>query len=174
MTTKLISLSLTSDQATAIDQAIGVLENQLQGLVSLSLDTRRGVAKMGSKSEAFCRKTINAMELYPQIIPPTISVGEARADLDTLDQMRPFFERLRRLAQRSADSELALGSDIMIASLDGYRVLKALGRSRGIEALNRELGDRRFGKSSRPAAGAVADAAPATAPTPVRELKIAA
>jgi len=151
MSHNLISITLTNDQITAIDHAIGELENQLQGLVSLSINARRTAAKMGPKSEAFCRQTINALELYPQVVPPSVGVEDARSDLNMLDQLRPLFQRLHRLSQRSADSELALGSDVMVAALQGYRVLKAVGRSQGLEVLRRELGDSRFSKTPRAA-----------------------
>ena len=149
MSQNLISITLSNDQITAIDHAIGETENLLQGLVSLSIDARRTAAKMGPKSEAFCRQTITALRLYPQVVPPSVGVEEARFDLDMLDQLRPLFQRLHRLSQRAADSELALGSDVMVASLQGYRVLKAVGRSEGLESLRRELGDSRFSKTAR-------------------------
>jgi len=158
MSQNLISITLTNDQIVAIDHAIGELENQLQSLVSLSIDARRTAAKMGPKSEAFCRQTINALRLYPQVVPQSIGVEEAHSDLDMLDQLRPLFQRLHRLSQRSADSELALGSDVMVAALQGYGVLKAVGRSQGLETLRRELGDSRFSKTAR--------AAPKVPPTP--------
>ena len=69
MSQNLISITLTNDQITAIDHAIGELENQLQGLVSLSINARRSASKMGPKSEAFCRQTINALRLYPHVVP---------------------------------------------------------------------------------------------------------
>jgi len=144
MSQNLVSLSLTSDQIAAIDHAIGALENQLQGLVSLSIDMRRSTAKMGPKSEAFCRQTINALRLYPQVVPPSIDVDDAHSDLETIDQLRPLFQRMHRLSQRSADTEIALGSDVMVAALQGYRVLKAVGASQGLDALSRELGEHRF------------------------------
>ena len=152
MSQNLISITLTNDQITAIDHAIGELENQLQGLVSLSIGVRRSAAKMGPKSEAFCRQTINALRLHPQVVPPSIGVDEARSDIDTLDQLRPLFQRLHRLSQRSADTELALGSNVMVAALQGYGVLRAVGRNQGLEMLRRELGERRFAsRSTRPA-----------------------
>src|SRR6185369_7064739 len=92
MSQNLISITLTNDQITAIDHAIGELENQLQGLVSLSIDARRTAAKTGPKSEAFCRQTINALRLYPQVVPPGVGVEEARSDLNMLDQLRPLFQ----------------------------------------------------------------------------------
>ena len=151
MSQKLISITLTNDQIAAIEHAIGELENQLQGLVSLSIDARRAATKMGPKSEAFCRQTINALQNNPHVVPPSIGVEEARSDLDLLDQLRPLFQRVQRLSQRSADTELALGSDVMVAALEGYRVLKAVGRSQGLEMLRRELGGVRFAKSPRTA-----------------------
>ena len=149
MPQNLISLTLDNDQIAAIDRTIGELEGQLEGLVSLSLEARRAVSKMGPKSEAFCRQTINALRLYPEVVPPSIGVDEAHGDLDLLDQLRPLFQRVHRLSQRSADSELALGSDAMVTALAGYRVLKAVGRDHGLEALRRELGDRRFARNPR-------------------------
>ena len=152
MSQKLISITLTNDQIAAIEHAIGELENQLQGLVSLSIDARRTATKMGPKSEAFCRQTINALLTNPHVVPPSIGVDEARSDLDMLDQLRPLFQRVQRLSQRSADTELALGSDVMAAALQGYGVLKAVGRSQGLETLRRELGEHRFiPRSARPA-----------------------
>ena len=167
MSQNLISITLTNDQIVAIDHAIGELENQLQSLVSLSIDARRTAAKMGPKSEAFCRQTINALRLYPQVVPQSIGVEEAHSDLDMLDQLRPLFQRLHRLSQRSADSELALGSDVMVAALQGYGVLKAVGRGQGLETLRRELGGHRFSPKS-------ARAAPKALPVAPKALPVAA
>ena len=151
MSQNLTSITLSNDQIAAIDHAVGELENQLQGLASLSIDARRSATKMGPKSEAFCRQTINALRLNPLVVPASIGVDAARSSLDTLDQLRPVFQRMRRLAQRSSDTELALGSDVMVAALQGYGVLKAVGRNQGLETLRRELGERRFFKSARTA-----------------------
>jgi len=153
--------TLTSDQIAAIDNAVSGLENQLQSLLSLTIDERRGLTKMGSKSEAFCRQTINALNLYPQIASPTIGVDKATANVNMLDKLRPIFQRLHHLSERSSDSELALGSDIMKASLKGYRALRAFGRGEGLEMLSREIGERRF--NAKPARSAPAPAVPTAA-----------
>jgi hypothetical protein len=153
MSRNTIGFTLSSDQIAAIDNAVGALENQLQDFLSLTIDERRGLAKMGAKSEAFCRQTINALNLYPQIASPSIGVDKANANVALLDQLRPIFQRLHHLSERSTDTELAIGSDIMEASLKGYRALKAFGRGEGLENLSREIGERRFtAKPSRPAA----------------------
>jgi len=152
MSRNIAGFTLTNDQIAAIDNAVGGLENQLQDLLSLTIDQRRGLVKMGTKSEAFCRQTINALNLYPQIAPPSIGVGKANSNLNMLDQLRPIFQRLHHLSERSADTEVAISSDIMVASLKCYRALKAFGRGEGLETLSRQLGERRFNaKPARPA-----------------------
>ena len=167
MSQNLISITFSNDQIAAIGKAIGELENQLQALASLSIDARRSAAKMGPKSEAFCRQTINALRLYPQVVPPSIGADQAQSDLDTLDQLRPLFQRVHRLSQRATDTELALGSDAMVVALQGYGVLKAVGRNQGLDTLRRELGDRRFSKSARPVAAPVAVPVPTPTALPV-------
>ena len=139
---------MTPDELTAIDTSIADLETRLHGLVDLTVAQRRSAPKMGQKSEQFCRQIINTMELNPKVVPEGVGLADAKADLIALDQLRPRFQRLRRLAQRAVDSEMALGSDVMSTALQGYAMLKAIGASHGLEPLRRELGGR-FSKAAR-------------------------
>ena len=148
MNQNLISLTMTPDELTAIDTSIADLETRLHGLVDLTVAQRRSAPKMGRKSEQFCRRVINTLELNPKVVPEGVGLADAKADLIALDQLRPRFERLRRLAQRSVDSEMALGSDVMSTALQGYAMLKAIGTAHGLEPLRRELGGR-FSKTAR-------------------------
>jgi len=142
MSQNLVSIPLNNDQLVAIDATLATLEQQLASMVSLTVAQRRSASKMGAKSEAFCRQALNAMALNPQIVPPGVNLAEAQADLQVLDSLRPRFQRLRALAERSSDTELALGSDVMVAAREGYAVFRVIGRSRGLEGVSRELGQR--------------------------------
>ena len=148
MTQNLMSLALSADDLEAIDAALSALETRLTGLVALQPDERRGLTKMGDKSEAFCRQTLTVLAQNPQVIPPSFDLVEARADLAAVDVLRPRLARLRRLTERAEDSEMALGSDVMIASLEGYALLKVSGRNQGLEGLRQSL-SARFGKTAR-------------------------
>ena len=150
MSQNIISLSVSSDQLVAIDATLATLEQQLAGMVALTGAQRRSISKMGPKSEAFCRQALNTMALNPKIVPPGVDLAGAQADLEALDLLRPRFLRLQALAGRSADTELALGSDVMVAAREGYAVLKAIGRTRGLERVSRELGQR-FSRTPRAA-----------------------
>ncbi|MEO8672669.1 MAG: hypothetical protein ABI411_15220 [Tahibacter sp.] len=146
MSQNLVSLTLSDVELQAVDQAIATLESTLGGLVSLTTGQRRSFAKMGSKSETFCRQTLGALEMNPSLHPTSLGIDEGINDLRVLDQMRPRFRRLARLSERSADTEFALGSDVMHTALLGYAQLKLTGKHQGLEGLRKTL-SMRFSKS---------------------------
>lgn len=78
----------------------------------------------------------------PQVVPPSIDVAEAHADLDALDRLRPRLARLQRLSERAEDTEAALGSDVMSLALEGYALLKVAGKNQGLEGLRKDLSAR--------------------------------
>ena len=120
MTQNLISLDFGVYDIAAIDKALEILEAKFDRFVTLTPDQIRHLNKMGDKSEAFCRQAAVVLEENPQLIPPGFSVAELRQDVTDLDLMRPRFLRLRELLQKVDSTEMALGSDIINAALDGY------------------------------------------------------
>ena len=150
MTQNLVSLHLTDDDLAAIDTALETLEQKLATLVELSVDERRALTKMGEKSEAFCRQTLIVLAQNPQIIPGELSLREAENDLDHLDRLRPRFARLRRLAGRADDTEMALGSDILDFALDGYAVAKVIGKGAALETMKEAMSARYTRRRSEP------------------------
>lgn len=147
MSQNLLSLTLTDTQLSDIDNALSTLETALSGLISLTPDQRRGLTKMGPKSEAFCRQALTVLAENPQVIPPSVDLKEAQTDLATLDRLRPRLARLQRLTERAEDTDVALGSDVMALALEGYALLKVAGRNQGLEGLRKDL-SARFSKSA--------------------------
>ena len=144
----LVSLSLTDAQLSVIDQSLTDLETQLSGLIAMNAAQRKSLARMGDKSESFCRQTLNVLAQNPQVVPPSVALQDGLADLEALDRLRPRLQRMLRLTERAADTETALGSDVMSVALQGYALLKVAGRNQGLEGLRKELGSR-FAKSAR-------------------------
>ena len=137
-----ISLHLSNDDQAIIEGAIATLEQHLAGLIGLTPDERRELTKMGDKSEAFCRQAVITLGKHPDVLPRNFDVDEYRADLAALDALRPLLARLQRVYDRMVDSEMALGSDLMVASLEGYAHLKVAGRGDGLDTLKEALGAR--------------------------------
>jgi hypothetical protein len=151
----LVSLSLSNEDLAAADEAIATLRRVFAPLISLTSDEVRGLAKMGEKSEVFCRQTLAVLDANPQIVPPNLGLAEARADLAALDALRPRLTQLRQLTERASDTEVALGADIMATALEGYALLKVSGKDEGLKAVRKELGAR-WARSAPAAAATLA------------------
>jgi hypothetical protein len=158
MTQNLIDLELSAESLAAIDAALATLETHLTPLLGLDPAARRFLAKMGDKSEAFCRQAVVAFTQNAEVLPRNFDVAAYQRDLAALDALRPRRQRLDRLQELLEDTEMAVGSDLMNASLEGYAVLKVAGKGAGLDGL-RQMLSARFGRGRRETV--VAENAPA-------------
>jgi len=142
MSQNLISLNVTPDDLAAIAAAIATLQEKLGGLIELSVDQRRRLTKMGDKSEAFCRQTLIVLAQNKQLIPPELDLAEAERDLQNLDLLRPHLTSLRQLVAKADDTEMALGSDILNAALEGYALARVFGKGAGLDAVKEAMAGR--------------------------------
>lgn len=148
MSQNIVSLVLTADQLAAIDAALTTLEKNLSGLIALRPSQRQELRKMGDKSEHFCRQTMHVLANNPQIVPPTLGLADAQNDVAALDALRPRVKRIQQLNERARDTLIGLGSDIMTTSIEGYGILKVVGKNQGLDELRKELSVR-FSKTRR-------------------------
>ena len=143
MPQNLISIAIDDALATELGGAVDLLGARLADkTVSLDPDARRDLHKMGDKSEAFVRQTLMLLAQNRQVVPASLPIDEALADLAALDVIRPLLGRLQQLVERLRDTEMALGSDLMVAGTEGYALLKVVGRQQGLDAQVREIGAR--------------------------------
>ena len=151
MKQNLVSLEFSAAQLEAVDAALAALEKNLAELVTLTAEQRRKALKMGDGSEVFCRQTEMVLRQNPGMVPGDFSLDDYRLDLAALDALRPRLQRLRTLTDRADDTELALGSDILSASLDGYALTKVIGQGTGLDTLKAAMKTRLARKSRKPA-----------------------
>jgi hypothetical protein len=152
----LVSINLGAADLEALDTALATIQSVLGHGVALTTQQRRDLTKMGDKSEAFCRQTLGLLANNPQVVPPNLGLPDALADLAALDALRPRLEKLRQLAERGADTELALGSDMMATALEGYALLKVSGKGEALKAARRDL-SARFARQGKAKEEALAD-----------------
>jgi len=148
MAQNLISLALADADLAAIDGALATLEEKFANLIPLNPDEIRALAKIGDKSEAFCRQALVVLDQNRQVVPPSLDLNEALTDLRTIDALRPRLARLERLSKRADDTLIALGSDVLTAALEGYALLRISGKGQGLESLQQGLSTR-FAKNRR-------------------------
>lgn len=151
MPQNLVSIVIDDALATELAATATRLEDLLAGkTVSLHPDARRGGLKMGDKSEAFCRQTLGLLAGNRQVVPPSLQLDEALADLKALDAVRPLLLRLQQITERLRDTEMALGTDLMSAAVEGYGLLKLVGKQQGLDGQLKDLGAR-WARTRRPA-----------------------
>jgi len=97
---------------------------------------------MGDRSEAFCREAVAAFGEHADVLPRNFDLDGYRGDLEAFDALRPRRLSLARLLEKMEHTEMALGSDLMTASLEGYAVLKISGRATGLDGVREALGSR--------------------------------
>lgn len=142
MSQNLVDIDLTADAITAIDNALASLETGLANLIALTPDQRQQLVKMGDKSEAFCRQAGHVFAENPGILPGSFDLAGYQRDLAALDTLRPRLLRLAKLYQRAQDTEMALGSDLMVNALQGYAFLKVAGKGQGLDDARKMLSAR--------------------------------
>lgn len=138
MTQNLVSLDLTDD-LPKFDAALDAIEGVMDVFVSLTPEQIRQLTKIGEKSETFCRQTIAILDQNKQALPPGFDLDELKRDLAAYDALRPRLIRLQALAAKCADTQVALGSDILSVSYDAYRLLKAFGKADNVTPLQESM-----------------------------------
>ena len=126
MRQNIASLVIDAETLKAIDGTLATLEKLLEDFIELSAEQRRELLKLGPKSEVFCRETLSVMERSPGALPVDFDMDAVREDREALDQVRPILSRLRMLTSRANDTEMALGSDLYKAALEGYRFARVM------------------------------------------------
>ena len=149
MNQNVVSLVLSAEQLDQARKALGMLEQSLVDLISLSVEQRQELRKMGPKSEMFARKAYDVLAQSPEILPGTFELADFTVDLEALDQLRPVFARIAALAGRADDTEMALGSDIFNAALEGYRYAKLAGKGAALDELKAQASVRFSGQRKR-------------------------
>lgn len=151
MSQNLASVHFDDTQWAALDQAMTALE-QTWAPVLVALNgpnQRRRLAKMGDGSEAFCRKALDVMLENATLLPGNLDLAEMDRDLASHDALNTRLVRLVKLLEKVRDTDMALGSDVMVAALGGYGYLKLAGKGEGLDAVSRDLGKRFEGNGQR-------------------------
>lgn len=142
MTQNRIAMTFQPDRLERIDGSLTALEADLDLLIALTVEERSDLVKMGNKSRAFCTSALAVAEQHAGLMPRDFNYDAFRQDHAALEALRPRAARLAHLMQRVSDTELALGSDLMAASLEVYGVIKVAGKDKGVDEARRELSQR--------------------------------
>ena len=118
----LVSLTLTEQQLAAVDAALTTIETELAGLISVPVAQRRDLFKMGEKSEVFCRQTLSVLSQNLKIVPESLGLPEALADVAArlaVNDQQPEFSHVLVHLQGAARIPIGVAYDVtVLAPLD--------------------------------------------------------
>lgn len=142
MRQNLVDIHFAAEAVADIERALDTLDARLAELSALTPRQRQRITKMGNTSRGFCLRALQAAQQHAGLMPRDFDLDGCTRDLEAMDQLRPWRQRIAHLHQRLADTETALGSDVMTSTLAIYAVLKAVGAREGVDEQLRLLGAR--------------------------------
>jgi hypothetical protein len=146
MPQNLVSLDLSADEIAAMDQAISALETLTKPFITLSADDKNALVKMGDKSVAFCQQTALVLAQNKDALPPSFDYSEMEDDLAAYAALQSRVLRIREVLAKLDDTQMALGSDVMVAASEGYALMKLFGKAEGLSELQQAMRVRRPGR----------------------------
>jgi len=144
-----ISVKITAEDKTKIDNAIKIIENTLKPyLTALTSDERHSLPKAADKTVAFLNKTKEFMESNPDLTPSFIDKQEYIVDLIATEELHEYYTVLNQVTSMLNDSMMLSASEAYVAALSYYGNAKHAAKMNisGAKEVYEELSKRFKGK----------------------------
>lgn len=142
-----ITAKLSEPDRKAVLDVFTTISTKLPFLVDITPEERQELPKMGDKSEAFVRKSVEIAQDGSGYLPGAFDSDEFKSDLALYDALLPLIQKTTKLQELLDDNVMLIGSDLYVAALDHYAAAKRAGATGGLDGLMGELGKRFTRKS---------------------------
>ncbi len=138
-----VNASISPQDMQEIKAALQTVQKKLPFLITLSVEERRKLFKMGDKSLAFVNNSVAAAQSNRDILPASFGVEELVRDYQLATTLTELLTSMRQLTEQVDDTLLAVGSDAMTSSLTVYDYVKtAAKKTPGLKTIAEQLGER--------------------------------
>lgn len=124
MAQNLISATLTAADAAEVQQKLKEAKDKLVFLLSLQPSDINGIIILGNAYLPFIDKIHQVVITHPEIFPAIFDKEEFLSDYELLNSLRPIINQINELAEGLQKTFYAVGSDVLVASLDVYSIVK--------------------------------------------------
>jgi hypothetical protein len=150
-----ITATLSEADIQEIKVALQTIEQKLPFLITLSVEERRKLFKMGDKSLAFVKNSLTAAQSNRDILPASFDLDEFVRDYQLAATLTELLIGLRQLSEQVDDTLMAVSSEAMTSSLTVYDYVKtAAKKTPGLKSLAEQLGERFKAIRAKPAKAA--------------------
>lgn len=132
---------LSDQDMQEIKQAIDLIQAKLPFLITLSVDERKRLYKMGDKRIAFVQNSLSAAQSNPNILPASFDLKGFNQRYQMAVRLNEVLMRVQQLHEQVDDTVLAMGSEAMGHSLTVYDYVKtAAKKTPGLKGIAEQLG----------------------------------
>jgi hypothetical protein len=109
-----ISYMIPAGDLKQIKEAIAVLQAKLEpNLISLTVEERKNLNKMGEVSRPFVEKVMEYVEINPEFKSPYNNVEEMNKDWTLINQLGSVFNILNQICSNLDDTLLEAGAEVL-------------------------------------------------------------
>lgn len=124
MEQNLISAVITAEELTAVNAAIETIKEKLPFLITLTVDQKKEIHKLGNTLKPFVEKSAETVNLYPQILSGVFNKEEYLRDYQLYKSLSELNGKLASLSSAVEDTLTAVGSDTLAGSLEVYSAVQ--------------------------------------------------
>lgn len=141
MSQNLISATLPAADAAQVQLKLNEIKEKLGFLLSLQTSDIQGIIKLGNAYTPFINLINQTVAQHPEILPAVFNKEEFARDYELLKTLQPLLNQINELAESLQKTVYAIGSDVLVASLDVYSSVKQhKNKVPGLKATSDELG----------------------------------
>jgi hypothetical protein len=123
-----ISVALSAEQITQINDAINTISSLMPFLVNLSKAERIRLRKLGPRNVDYVNRCLIGAQTFPNSLPGSLDVVEFERDVNLTNVLTGFSVKVQALLEGIEDTKMASGSDSMMTSDETYAALKRAGK----------------------------------------------
>ena len=124
MKQNLITASLITTDAAEVQLKLKEAKEKLNFLLSLQTTDINGIIKLGNAYLPFIDIVHRTVIEHPEILPAVFDKEEFLNDYALLSTLRPILAQLNELTESVQKTFYAVGSDVLVASLEVYSSVK--------------------------------------------------
>lgn len=138
-----ISTTLSEADLQEIKAALQTIQQKLPFLITLTVEERRSLFKMGNKRLSFVKDSLMAAQSNPDILPASFNLEEFVKDYELASSLNEVLLGLQQLTEQVDDTLMAVGSEAINSGLSVYDYVKAAAKKNpGLKTIADQLGDR--------------------------------
>ncbi len=121
----MVSVHITDEEMTEIEKAVSALQTVLlPKLITLTVDQRKSLVKMGDGRLPFVNKTLKYVISDPDFAPRYLVIRELQKDIELINTLLPVMNSIKKINTALDDTIMAAGSEAYVASLSYYNGIK--------------------------------------------------